>query len=217
MKNSLELPRSFEDMTIKQLRNIAKADLPDIQMIQRFTGLRSDQLRLIPYELIEKGAEHLRKLKANPIERHQDVVKIQGREYGFIPHWDDLSTGEYIDLMQMVDDPIENGSKIMSILFRPITERLGETYEIEAYKDLDPKTWDDISAARLYGALVFFSTIRTSYKGDSLRYGVKKGRKILQNLGHQKRRREDSERDTETGGINFWSRWRKAISRRFKR
>ena len=70
MKNSLELPRSFEDMTIKQLRNIAKADLPDIQMIQRFTGLRSDQLRLIPYELIEKGAEHLRKLKANPIERH---------------------------------------------------------------------------------------------------------------------------------------------------
>jgi hypothetical protein len=84
--------------------------------------------------------------------------KYDGVEYGFIPNLDDISTGEYIDLDNLMKNENQNIHRIMSVLYRPITKKMGNLYEIEEYqgsrkysevmKNVDHKIYK--------GAMVFF-------------------------------------------------------------
>ena len=62
--------------------------------------------------------------------------KINKKEYGFHPELDDLSLGEYIDLDTYIGD-WDNIEKAMNVLYRPITHKLKDNYNIEEYKAED--------------------------------------------------------------------------------
>jgi len=59
--------------------------------------------------------------------------KLNKKEYGFHPQLDDLTLGEYIDLDTFIGD-WENIEKAMSVLYRPVVNKLKEKYIIEEYK-----------------------------------------------------------------------------------
>lgn len=88
------------------------------------------------------------------------VIEIDGVEYGMHPDLNSLTLGEYADIETMIKNGTEqNMPEIMSILFRPITERNGRAYTIEAYDgeiSIRAEEMKKMSAEQVQSALVFF-------------------------------------------------------------
>lgn len=90
----------------------------------------------------------------------KNLIEIDGVEYGFHPDLSDITLGEFADLEFMIKDGIENNlAEIMAILYRPITERKGKNYTIQAYDGalrLRAEEMKQMKAEDVQGALVFF-------------------------------------------------------------
>ena len=88
------------------------------------------------------------------------VIEIDGVEYGMHPDLDSITLGEYADIETMIKNGLEkNMPELMAILFRPIKERSGEVYTIEAYDgeiSIRAEEMKKMSAEQVQGALVFF-------------------------------------------------------------
>jgi len=88
------------------------------------------------------------------------VIEIDGVEYGMHPDLNSLTLGEYADIETMIKNGLEqNMPEVMAILFRPITERNGEVYTIEAYNgeiSIRAEEMKKMSAEQVQSALVFF-------------------------------------------------------------
>jgi hypothetical protein len=78
-------------------------------------------------------------------------------EFGFIPNLEDMTFGEYIDLESNITN-VQTFHKAMAVMYRPITKRIKERYEIFEYRGSDEFS-DMMKFAPLdvvMGATVFF-------------------------------------------------------------
>ena len=95
------------------------------------------------------------------------VFEIDGVEYGMHPDLSEITLGEYADIETMIKQGIEkNMPNIMAVLFRPIINRKGEVYTIEAYDgDLTIRAEEmkKMSAEQVQNALVFFYHLGNAY------------------------------------------------------
>jgi len=94
-------------------------------------------------------------LQSKPRDLHRFTTN--GKEFGMIPNFDEMTAGEYIDLDKYFDDP-ENFDRAMAVLFRPITNKQGANYLIEKYKgsDVYKETMANIPLEILFSSQVFF-------------------------------------------------------------
>ena len=108
------------------------------------------------------------------------IVEINNVEYGFHPDLDSITLGEYADIETFIKNGIENSlPELMSILYRPITEKKNDIYTIAAYDgDIRMRTEEmkQMSAEQVQSALRFFfalgkelSLILPSYLMDRLK------------------------------------------------
>lgn len=58
--------------------------------------------------------------------------KIDGVEYGLIPDFEEITTGEYLDISAYENDA-SNIHRLMAILYRPVVSKFGKSYTIEEY------------------------------------------------------------------------------------
>ena len=79
-------------------------------------------------------------------------------EYGFVPNMDDMSFGTFVDIDSIKDYKTEL-PKLMSILYRPITNKHKNLYQIEPYDSDSLADLRGMPAGIAVGALVFFWTI----------------------------------------------------------
>lgn len=166
----LELPLTFDDITIGMIQRHGDRDLSDIEKVQIFAGVTHEEIKELPYEMIKKGAEHIDKILALPSQKHYKTLDIDGVKYGFIPDWTEFTTGEYIDIETYVQDVVLNAHKIMSILYRPVTREYNGAYEIASYKGTrDADKFKEIGVGYYYGTLVFFLSSRRNYAMTSLK------------------------------------------------
>jgi hypothetical protein len=88
----------------------------------------------------------------------QKIIKIGDVEYGFEPNLSQISYGAYADISKFGELTInDNWAKIMSILYRPIANKKGDTYSIKPYEGIgDDKVWLNVSMDIHFGALFFF-------------------------------------------------------------
>ena len=88
------------------------------------------------------------------------VFEIDGVEYGMHPDLDSITLGEYADIETLIKEGLEkNMPELMAILFRPIIERNGEVYTIEAYDGeitIRAEEMKKMSAEQVQNAMVFF-------------------------------------------------------------
>lgn len=91
----------------------------------------------------------------------QRFVTINGVEYGFEPNLSKMSYGAYVDISQWDNITLDkNWAKIMSILYRRVTKKVGPLYEVEAYKgEIDENLFLGVSMDVHWGALFFFKTL----------------------------------------------------------
>ena len=125
-------------------------------------------LSTLPVKLIEEMAlsdvatifERLSKLQIEG--KLKKVFEIDEVEYGFLPDLDEITLGEWADIEQYIKDGLEkNIHKIMAVLFRPVTNKEGKMYSVQAYKDgkqRAEKFRKKMNAVQVQQSLVFFWT-----------------------------------------------------------
>ena len=91
------------------------------------------------------------------------TFKIDGVEYGMHPDLSEITLGEYADIETFIKDGLEkNMPEIIAVLFRPIKERSGDVYVIDAYDGnikIRAEQFKKMSAEQVQAALFFFSNL----------------------------------------------------------
>jgi len=107
------------------------------------------------YTNIREELYKLINIKDAPLKR---IITVNGKRYGFEPNLGEMEYGVYLDLMKYKEVNIdENWAELMSILYRPVTNTIGELYEIKTYEGkIDKELFMDVSMDVHFGAMFFF-------------------------------------------------------------
>ena len=102
----------------------------------------------------------LSELQSESGQSLKKVIEIDGVEYGIHPNLDDITLGEYADIESFIKNGIQNNMpELMAVLFRPIVEKKGDIYAIEAYDGniaIRAEEMKKMSAENVQSCLVFF-------------------------------------------------------------
>ena len=169
----LSIPQRLADIKLEQYQKYIKvldgidkeaeeaADFINLKALEIFCGLQLKESYKLPMKSFEAVLEAI----ANCLQEPTPLVKrfwFRGSngtevEFGMIPDLNNISFGEYIDLDRYISDWAQM-HKAMAILFRPITAKKGEFYEIEEYEGSDKYAGYmlHMPANVAIGALVFF-------------------------------------------------------------
>jgi hypothetical protein len=77
-----------------------------------------------------------------------------GKEYGFIPNLDDITAEEYINLESFLKTE-DTYPKAMTVLYRPIANKMKNLYNIEDYKE-NHTDFNKLNLEIVLGSMLFF-------------------------------------------------------------
>ena len=97
------------------------------------------EYRLSHINKISKKLSSIFKQETKKIIKH---FKINNIEYGFLPELDEMTFGEYVDLDTNFKD-WQNIHKSMNVLYRPITQKYTDRYNIQKYNGEDADKMKD--------------------------------------------------------------------------
>ena len=108
-------------------------------------------------------------------EKFNPTFTIDNIEFGFIPNFDNITGGEMADIEAYLYD-VQTVHRALSVLFRPITNKKKDLYEIAKYKGSDAyaNIMKHAPLSILSGASVFFSTLQN----DLLSYILKSMKEV---------------------------------------
>ena len=162
----LKLPHRWSDLSLGELQVMMTTENP-LEKISICSKQSVDKLRGMPKKLIDAASEHLDGLLTQETARHEKVLEIDGKRFGFIPNWDEFTAGEWIDIEAYLEDFWANAHKIMALLYREVTYELGEKYEVKKYTAKeDPTIFEEVPADLVSGMLLFFWTTRNRLLHD---------------------------------------------------
>jgi hypothetical protein len=96
---------------------------------------------------------------------------LNGDKYGLIPHLHEITTREYLTLMEFIDQgQDENLHHVMAILFRPVIQELKGKYKVsdEYYSEERAELFrKELTMNIVQGCTLFFSAITTTFWSDS--------------------------------------------------
>jgi hypothetical protein len=177
MKIELTIPTTLNDIKLAQYQkflSIAKdneeSEFLQQKMVQIFCGIDLKDVAQIRYKDVAEITANINSLftKENAFIQR---FKMGGVEFGFIPNLDEMSTGEYMDLDNYITD-WDTMHNAMAVLYRPITNKLGNKYQIEEYKG--SITYADVMRHApldvVLGAMVFFYTLGNDLLKSTINY-----------------------------------------------
>ena len=164
---SLTIPTDYSSITLKKYLALQK-DLDNYRddeeamgalILWHLCGLSPEYLKGISIEDYSYIRGELEKFISNTELPLQRTIYIGEVEYGFEPNLSQMSYGAYADITKF--DKIEldnNWAKIMAILYRPVTKKNGDTYQIKPYNpsEVDSKIFEEVGMDVHFGALFFF-------------------------------------------------------------
>jgi hypothetical protein len=177
MKTEIVIPTSLSEIPLKSYQEFMKVveksndeEFIGQKTIEIFCGLKMKDVVKVKWSDVKELTVHLNEIfKAKP--KFQATFKIQDTEFGFIPNLEDMSFGEYIDLESNISN-VETFHKAMAVMYRPITKKHKERYEIFEYTGTD-----EFSELMKYaplnvvmGATVFFSSLGNDLVQHTLTY-----------------------------------------------
>jgi len=183
MKKKITIPTSWNDVTVREYQyyaaSIDKATTTRqkaIVAITAFCGLTEDEMPYLTQESYEDIVARLDWVNSPP-EGDVDLVQtfeFEDTEYGFIPNWNKLTFGEFVDLEHYATDGrfVDNLDRAMALMYRPITEKAHGHYRIEDYTIDEARIgiMRDMPMTIAVGAMVFFWSIAENFATDSQSY-----------------------------------------------
>jgi len=182
MKKQIQitLPQSYGDINLKQYLDIQKElinyqDDEDAQIAVLITYLCGLDVKYInslsknDYNLVKESLQNFLKQTEFPLQR---IITINGIEYGFEPNLSNIAYGAYVDITKYDTIAIDNNwAKIMSILYRPVTKRVRDTYEIQPYNGIiDDELFLSVPMNVHFGAYNFFFLLSRDLQTSILNY-----------------------------------------------
>ena len=176
----IKVPKSFSAVTLRDYLPFQK-DLDNYGedgeeavvavVLHHLCGINPKWIRQIDtdtYTKIKGNVNDLLKKEDYPLKR---TITLDGVEYGFEPDLSKMDYGMYVDISSYKDLEInEKWAEIMSILYRPITEKIGNQYRIKDYNGEIHDKFLDVTMDVHLGALFFFIHLRTSLLKTTLNY-----------------------------------------------
>lgn len=139
MKLELNIPTHLGEIKLLQYQKFLKiakeneeSEFLHQKMVQIFCGIELKDVASIKRKDVAIITSNLGEL-FNSNHKLITRFKLGGAEFGFIPNLDDMTQGEYVDLDSYISDWDEM-HKAMAVLYRPITNKVGDRYQIEEYK-----------------------------------------------------------------------------------
>jgi hypothetical protein len=177
---TLTIPTDWSGVSLKKYLTLQKdmknyGDDEEAQtalMLSHLCGLDAEYIKSLSIEDYNTVRMTLEGFITNTEYPLQKIININGKEYGFEPNLSQMSYGAYVDISKFgqltIDD---NWPKIMSILYRPITDKKGDMYSIEAYKgEIDDKLFLQVPMDIQFGTLFFFVNLLTDLLRGTLKY-----------------------------------------------
>jgi hypothetical protein len=194
------LPENINDITLGTFQRykilIERTDLDEFELNKRkieiFTGLNRKDIANIGHSDYAEILNQIDKALNETVD-FEPLFKIEDVEFGFIPNFDKISTGEYMD-MKKYDAGVDTLHNLMAILFRPIKKKDSfNNYSIIEYQGTYQyaNIMKRMPLSIVNGALVFFWNLAnelTSY---------------TQRFMEEERAREKSQSNTLKNGIGM--------------
>lgn len=202
MKKRLEvnIPSGWQDVTLKDYLAYQKAlkpyegveDYDRIvfeKAINHFCNISTEDLYDIPVEnynaLFDRVKDILTEGYDLPLVHRFTILST---EFGFIPNLNEMSYGEYLDLVTYFKDMWVNMPTIMSILYRPVIESDKSTYSISSYKGTNENTEElfkeKLTMDIVWGAIGFFLNLQKDLVNDTLIFLSKKMENLTTDIVH---------------------------------
>ena len=185
---TINCPKSWADIRLedylqfhKQLKPYEKTEQYEEKSILfgmfNFTDILEDEYLTLPESTFNEIKIKLLTLFSTYELPLVKSFELQGTKYGFIPSFDDMAYGEYLDLIAYSSKDIWNNIPMfMSILYRPVTKSLGNSYTIEKYDGTKLETVDLFSQGLtmdiVFGAISFFLLLQKDLVSATLTYLV---------------------------------------------
>ena len=191
VKVKVRIPTNWNDITLetylkyRKTLDLYKDDDEDdeIDMVNKSIIIALDILcgvaptfaSQMPVEMLSHVMESLNKFMTDTTFDLQRIITIDGIEYGFEPNLSNMAYGAYLDISKYDKITIDNNwTKIMSILYRPITQHVGKLYTIEPYdgtKDERIELFKHVLTMDVvFGATAFFLNLQKDLRTGILTY-----------------------------------------------
>ena len=191
MKTELKIkvPNDWASITLKaylELQNDIQTYKDDESayvavLFYRLCGVTPDVMFNMDIETFNKIKEHLLKLTSSLEHELQPIIKIGDKEYGFEPNLSEMEYGAYLDISKFGDLTInKDWTKVMSILYRPVTQKNGSLYSIKKYNaDDNADLFLDVDMEIHFGVQSFFLLISTHLLKDTMNYLKEVGKQAV--------------------------------------
>jgi hypothetical protein len=177
MKLQITIPTTLEEITLEKYQkflSIAK-DNPDGEFLQHkmveiFCGIDLKNAAKISYKDVNEITSNLSNLFNQKYELKR-TFKLGDTEFGFITNLDEITLGEYTDLDKYISD-WDKMHNAMAVLYRPITKKLKDKYQIEEYNGsytyCDAMKYAPVDV--VLGAVVFFYNLGNELLKSTIHY-----------------------------------------------
>lgn len=193
MKQRIEIsvPDSWKDITLKQYLAL-QSDLESYKddeeaqtafMLYHLCDIGLVELKSLPKGTYEGLISELGKFISKTDMPLQRIINIDGIEYGIEPNLSQMAYGTFVDITKYDTFTIDkNWAKIMSILYRPIEKKLGETYSIQPYDGkIDDDKFLEVTMDIHFGCLFFFVRTYLRLLSSTLNSTIQKVEELLPN------------------------------------
>ena len=177
MKVEIQIPSSLSEITLEQYQKFTKINTDENQdssflmhkTVELFCNLNLQDIAKIKFIYVQEILNDINNL----FEPKQDLIptfNLNGVEYGIIPVLDDMTLGEYIDLDETFTD-WDTMHKAMAVLFRPVSFKKGDRYQIEDYEGLDKaELMKQMPLDVVMGCMFFFWSLNEELLKTTLNY-----------------------------------------------
>ena len=162
MNTTITVPDNLNEITVWQYQKYLsvteglEGEFLNQRTVEMLCGISFSKVVLMSHKDVKEIAESLRVLLSKEVEfKHR--FKIKSQEFGFMPDLENMTSGEYADLCAYIGNEHEM-HKTMAVMFRPITYRVGQKYEIFPYKGTSEfsEVMKFMPLGIALGAMVFF-------------------------------------------------------------
>jgi hypothetical protein len=186
MEINIRIPESWQDVTLQQYLKFYNAMKPydgaeeySTKIIEvaayYLCNIDANTLNKLPLDTFNEIAKNIMDLVLSG--QKQELVKsfvLGDVKYGFINNLDQMTYGEYVDMVTYSKDSYENAALLCSILYRPILEEYKGTYKIEDYKGTNENQielfYQKLTMDIIFGALGFFLHLQKDLLNSTLTY-----------------------------------------------
>lgn len=138
MKFEIKIPTSIEHITLEQYQKFASIgndndeDFVAYKMLEIFCDVPNTVASQMKWDEVQEICELINAVM-NTKTAFSNRFELDGVEYGFIPSVEDMTFQEFLHMEEFVKDS-KNYHKLAQIMYRPVTKKMGNLYDIEKYE-----------------------------------------------------------------------------------